>query len=157
MWLQYVIRMDSPGDSKVELVIPAPLSLLRGKIFDPFFKERLPELESIAKPNYVINRRDKRSRSRRQTSVTPVDDGKTISYVIMEYDRLAEIRAYKVTGEVMDMAWIAAAYKAMDKKIWWAQRVAAVAERTPAWINVFSPLEKQCRDAIAENPRLGRS
>ncbi|WP_131811901.1 hypothetical protein [Mycobacterium mantenii] len=157
VWLQYVIRMDSPGDSKVELVIPAPLSLLRGKIFDPFFKERLPELESIAKPNYVINRRDKRSRSRRQTSVTPVDDGKTISYVIMEYDRLAEIRAYKVTGEVMDMAWIAAAYKAMDKKIWWAQRVAAVAERTPAWINVFSPLEKQCRDAIAENPRLGRS
>jgi hypothetical protein len=31
-----------------------------------------------------------------------------------------------------------------------------VAQRTPAWIDLFAPLTKQCRDAITANPHLGR-
>jgi hypothetical protein len=143
LWLQYVIRRDSPSESKVELVVPAPMSLLRGKIFDPFFKEHLPELARIAEPNFAKGR-------------MVIHDRETTSYEVMEYDRLAEIGAYKATGEKMDFAGIVAAHKAMGGKIDWAARVAAVAERTPAWIDVFAPLAKQCRDAITANPRLGR-
>jgi hypothetical protein len=62
----------------------------------------------------------------------------------MDYDYSGGIETYK-------------AYKAMGWDIYWAERVAAVAERTPAWIDLFAPLAKQCREAITANPRLGRS
>jgi hypothetical protein len=131
LWLQYVIRRDSPGESKVELMVPAPLSSLRPKIFDPFFKEHLPELARIATPNVA-------------KSHMVVHDRETISYEVMDYDYSGGIEA-------------ARAYQAMDKKIFWAGRVAAVDERTPAWIELFAPLAQQCREAITVNPHLGRT
>jgi hypothetical protein len=131
LWLQFVIQRDRPGESKVELVVSAPLSSLRLKIFDPFFEEHLPELARIARPNVAKSR-------------IVIHDRETISYEVMDYDYSGGIEAYK-------------AYKAMDWKIFWAGRIAAVAQRTPAWIDLFAPLAKQCRDAITANPRLGRS
>jgi hypothetical protein len=36
----------------------------------------------------------------------------------------------------------------------WAQRIASVADRTSAWLELFAPLSKKCREAItAANPR----
>jgi len=36
----------------------------------------------------------------------------------------------------------------------WTQRIAGVADRTPAWLELFAPLAEKCRDAItAANPR----
>jgi hypothetical protein len=130
LWLQYAIFRDSPGKSKVELMVPAPLSLLRRKIFDPFFKQHLPELARIAKPNLA-------------TSRIVFHDRETISYEVMDYDYSGGIEA-------------ARAYQAMDKETFWAERVAAVAERTPAWMDAFAPLAKECRDTITANPCLGR-
>jgi hypothetical protein len=130
LWLQFVIQRDRPGESKVELVVPAPLSSLRGKIFDPFFEGHLPELERIARPNVAKSR-------------SVIHDRETIRYEVMDYDYSGGIEAYKAS-------------KAMDWKIFWAGRIAAVAQRTPAWIDLFAPLAKQCRDAITANPRLGR-
>jgi hypothetical protein len=70
LWLQFVIRWDSPTESKVELVVPPPLSSLKEKIFDLFFKEHLPELEKIAKPNPVSRRFGKRKRVSRHMVVS---------------------------------------------------------------------------------------
>lgn len=144
LWLQFTIRRDQMIKSKVELVVPAPLSSLAEKIFDPFFEEHLPELERIAKPNVVSWR-------------VVLHDREVIHYEVMENDYLAEIGAYKANGEKMHLAGIVAAHKAMGGKIDWSARVAAIAQRTPAWIDVFAPLAKQCRDAITANPRLGRT
>jgi hypothetical protein len=131
LWLQFTIRRDRLVESKVELVVPAPLSSLRLKIFDPFFEEHLPELARIAEPNVAKSR-------------IVVHDRETISYEVMDYDYSGGIEAGK-------------AYQAMDKKIFWAERIAAVAQRTPAWVELFAPLAEQCRDAITANPRLGRT
>jgi hypothetical protein len=89
-----------------------------------------PELARIASPNVAKSR-------------IVIHDRETISYEVMDYDYSGGIEAGK-------------AYQAMDKNIFWAGRIAAVAQRTPAWIDLFAPLAKQCRDAITANPRLGR-
>jgi hypothetical protein len=141
LWLQFTIRRDYPIESKVELVVPAPLSSLMGKIFNPFFEEHLPELERIAKPNPVSNRF---ANSSRVSSPALIHDRERTSYDVMGYDYSGGIEAAK-------------AYKAMGWDIFWAERIAAVAQRTPAWIDAFAPLAKQCRDAITANPRLGRT
>lgn len=111
-------------------MVPAPLSSLAEKIFDPFFEEHLPELERIAKPNVVSWR-------------VVLHDREIIRYEVMDYDYSGGIAAYK-------------AHAARGWEIFWEERVAAVAQRTPAWIDLFAPLAKQCRNAIAANPRLGR-
>jgi len=54
-------------------MVPAPLSSLRLKIFDPFFAEHLPELERIAGPNVARSR-------------IVIHDRETISYEVMDYD-----------------------------------------------------------------------
>jgi hypothetical protein len=154
LWLQFTIRRDSPGDSKVELMVPAPLSLLREEIFEPFFKEHLPELEEIAKPNVVSNTRGKRNRSRKRMVVTHVHDRETISYEVMDYDYAGDLAAYKSTDGKIDWAARSATYRG---EMYWTGRIADIANRTPAWIDVFAPLAKQCREAIAANPRLGRT
>ena len=128
--MQFTIRRDSLTESKVELMVPAPLSSLTGQIFDPFFEEHLPELARIAEPNVAKSR-------------VVVHDRETISYEVMDYDYSGGIEAYR-------------AYKAMGGKVDWTGRIAAVAQRTPAWVDVLAPLAKQCRNAITANPRLGR-
>jgi len=97
-------------------------------------------LERIAKPKPVSNRF---ANSNRVSSPALVHDRETTSYDVMGYDYSGGIKAAK-------------AYQAMGWEIYWAERTAAIAQRTPAWIDVFAPLAKQCRDAITANPRLGR-
>jgi hypothetical protein len=156
LWLQFTIRRDRPADSKVELIVPAPLSLLREEIFDPFFEEHLPELEKIANPNPVSNQRGQRNSSRRHMVVSHVLDRETISYEVMDYDYAGQLAPYTSVGGKIDFAAFVAAYKAKGGMDWTA-RIAEIAERTPAWIDVFSPLAQRCQEVITAKPRLGRT
>jgi hypothetical protein len=156
LWLQFTIRRDSPGDSKVELMVPAPLSLLKEIIFDPFFKEHLSELEKIAHPNPVTNQRGKGNRSRKHMVVTHVLDRETISYEVMDYDYAGDLAPFKSTDGKIDFPAFVAAYRAKGGMDWTA-RIADIADRTPAWIDVFAPLAQRCREAITANPNLGRA
>jgi hypothetical protein len=74
----------------------------------------------------------------------------------MDYDYAGELAAYKSMDGKIDWAAFRAAYTAkggMD----WMGRIADIANRTPAWIELFAPLSQRCREAITVNPRLGRT
>jgi hypothetical protein len=148
LWLQYVMHRDNPSGSTVELLVPPPLSSLARQIFDPFFDEHLPELEKIAKPYPVFNPylqrlRNRSAKSKGVSRRARTSDRAAISYEVM--------RSYLPDRKAIN------AYKAMGEKNWWSGHIADIAERTPAWIDVFAPLAQQCREAITVNPRLGRT
>jgi hypothetical protein len=117
LWLQFELRRGRPSDSEVVLVVPPPLSELRRRIFDPFFKEHSSSLERIASPNHVSGGVTLHSRD-------------TISFNVL---------AYEYTGGKTD----------------WAERLAGIAQRTPAWVELFAPLARAVQEVITANPRLG--
>lgn len=49
------------------------------------------------------------------------------------------------------------AYEYTGGKTDWAGRLAGIAQRTPAWIELFAPLTRTVLEAITANPGLGRS
>ena len=123
-WLQFELQGDDPFRFEVKLVVPAPLSSLHEEIFSPFYRDHIPALEKIAKPNRVRQGYGLPMRGTRTYHLALYDGG----------DRVDQVHDIDV-----------------------AERIKSIAEMTPAWVELFAPLAKRCRDAITANPRLGRT
>lgn len=154
LWLQFAIYRGSPAASKVQLVVPAPLTKLTDEILLQFGRKHLGELATIAMPNPVGNRTwilspvynfspEQKARPHSEVEAMVIDDRNTMTYEVMGYDYPGGGLAYRE--------------KAVGGNVDWSERVTDIAQRTPAWIEIFAPLAKQCRDAITANPRLGRA